>query len=151
MHFCALLINYTKFITLYNFLTFHFTINYLSLKMQHQLVIRNSIAINSPVSYVWEVLTNPAITKKYMFGCETRSQWKIDSPLLWCGNVDGVEIVFISTTAAAHTVTATTIGFNAGDAASDVGTFGGAIGVGFSVTAYQGEWYVTNSINVTLA
>ncbi len=64
---------------------------------------------------------------------------------------DGVEIVFISTTAAAHTVTATTIGFNAGDAASDVGTFGGAIGDGFSVTAYQGEWYVTNSINVTLA
>lgn len=64
---------------------------------------------------------------------------------------DGVEIVFVSTTAAAHTVTATTIGFNAGDAASDVGTFGGAIGDGLSVVAYQGEWYVTNNVNVTLA
>lgn len=64
---------------------------------------------------------------------------------------DGVEIVFVSTTAAAHTVTATTIGFNAGDAASDVGTFGGAIGDGLACVAYQGEWYVTNNINVTLA
>ncbi len=64
---------------------------------------------------------------------------------------DGVEIVFVSTTAAAHTVTATTIGFNAGDASSDIGTFGGAIGDGLAVVAYQGEWYVTNNINVTLA
>ncbi len=30
-----------------------------------------------------------------MFGCETRSDWKIDSPLLWCGNVDGAEIIFV--------------------------------------------------------
>ncbi len=64
---------------------------------------------------------------------------------------DGVEIVFVSTTAAAHTVTATTIGFNAGDAATDVGTFGAAIGNGFSVVAYQGEWYVMSNINVTFA
>jgi len=63
---------------------------------------------------------------------------------------DGVEIVFVSITAAAHTVTATTIGFNAGDAASDVGTFGAAIGNGLACVAYQGEWYVTNNINVTL-
>lgn len=63
---------------------------------------------------------------------------------------DGVEIVFVSTTAAAHTVTATTIGFNAGDAASDVGTFGGAIGDGLACVAYQGEWYTTNNVNVTL-
>ena len=64
---------------------------------------------------------------------------------------DGVVITVVSTTAAAHTVTATTVGFNAGDAASDVGTFGGAIGDGFSFVAYQGEWYVLNNTNVTLA
>ena len=64
---------------------------------------------------------------------------------------DGVIINVISTTAAAHTVTATTVGFNAGDAASDVGTFGAAIGNGFSFVAYQGEWYVLNNTNVTLA
>ncbi len=64
---------------------------------------------------------------------------------------DGVEIVIVSTTAAAHTVTATTIGFNAGNTSKDVGTFGGAIGDGLACVAYQGEWYVTNNINVTLA
>lgn len=64
---------------------------------------------------------------------------------------NGTVIRIISTTAAAHTVTAATIGFNAGDAAKDVGTFGAAIGNGFSVVAYEGEWYVFYSTNVTFA
>ena len=67
------------------------------------------------------------------------------------GTHDGVTIDIISTTAQAHTVTATTIGFNAGDAASDVGTFATAIGNGLRIQAYQGEWYVLNNIGVTLA
>lgn len=58
---------------------------------------------------------------------------------------DGVTITVMSTTANAHTVTATTVGFNAGDAASDVATFGAAIGNSFSFVAYQGEWYVMNT------
>lgn len=64
---------------------------------------------------------------------------------------DGVIIDIVSTTAAAHTITATTIGFNAGDAASDVCTFSAAIGNQLRVTAYQGEWYVLNNIGGTLA
>lgn len=64
---------------------------------------------------------------------------------------DGVTITIVATTAAAHTVTATTIGFNAGDAASDVCTFTAAIGNNLVVTAYQGEWYVVNNVNGTLA
>lgn len=64
---------------------------------------------------------------------------------------DGVTITIVATTANAHTVTAATIGFNAGNAATDVGTFGGAIGDGMTVVAYQGEWYVVSNINVTFA
>jgi hypothetical protein len=64
---------------------------------------------------------------------------------------NGTVIEIVSTTAAAHTVTAGTIGFNAGNTASDVGTFGGAIGDGFSVVAYGGEWYTLTNTNVTLA
>lgn len=64
---------------------------------------------------------------------------------------NGTVIRIVSTTAAAHTVTAATIGFNAGDAAKDVGTFGGAIGDGFSCVAYGGEWYVLTNTNVTFA
>lgn len=64
---------------------------------------------------------------------------------------NGTIIYIVSTTAAAHTVTCSTIGFNAGNAGADVGTFGGAIGDGMIVVAYGGEWYVLNNINVTLA
>lgn len=67
------------------------------------------------------------------------------------GNDDGKAITFISTTAQAHTVTCATIGFNAGNAAGDVGTFGAAIGNGFTCFAYGGEVYTTNVTNVTFA
>ena len=62
---------------------------------------------------------------------------------------NGTKITIVSATAAAHTVAAATIGFNAGDAAKDTGTFGGAIGDGFSCVAYGGEWLVTSNTNVT--
>lgn len=58
----------------------------------------------------------------------------------------------ISVTANAHTVSnAAGSGFNAGGAGSDVGTFGGAKGDGMTVMAYQGDWYVVDKTNVTLA
>jgi len=64
---------------------------------------------------------------------------------------NGTKITIVATTAAAHTVTATTIGFNAGNAGTDLGTFGGAIGDGLTVIAYSGEWYVISNINVTFS
>lgn len=67
------------------------------------------------------------------------------------GTDDGVTITIVSDTAAAHTITATTIGFNKADAAGDVATLGGAIGDGLAVMAYQGEWLVLNNINATIA
>lgn len=63
---------------------------------------------------------------------------------------NGVVIHFVATTANAHTVTAATIGFNAGDGGADVATFGGAIGDLLSVFAYGGEWYILNKVNITL-
>jgi uncharacterized protein YndB with AHSA1/START domain len=50
--------------------------------MEKKLVI-NKIAIKAPVEKVWDVLVNPEQTKKYMFGCETISDWKPGSTLLW--------------------------------------------------------------------
>lgn len=64
---------------------------------------------------------------------------------------DGQTMEFVSTTANAHTVTQTTPGFNNGSTASDVATFGAAIGNTLEVTAYNGVWYVNNTIGVTLA
>ena len=42
-------------------------------------------------------------------------------------------------------------GFNAGGTASDVGTFGGAIGDGIMIRAQAGKWLVITKTNVTLA
>jgi uncharacterized protein YndB with AHSA1/START domain len=63
--------------------------------MAKQLIVKNSISINAPVSKVWNALTNPEETKKYMFGCETVSDWKTGSALLWKGSYEGKEMVFV--------------------------------------------------------
>ena len=59
------------------------------------LLIKNTITINAPVSKVWDALIDPEQTKKYMFGCETVSEWKVGSSLLWKGSYDGKEMVFV--------------------------------------------------------
>lgn len=63
-----------------------------------QLIVKSNIKINASASKVWDVLTNPAETKKYMFGCETVSDWKVGSSLLWKGTYDGKEMVFVKGT-----------------------------------------------------
>ncbi len=64
---------------------------------------------------------------------------------------NGTKITFASMTAAAHTVTAATIGFNDLGASGDVGAFGAAKGNGFTCVAYEGDWLVISNINVTFA
>ncbi|HSC35678.1 MAG TPA: SRPBCC domain-containing protein [Thermodesulfobacteriota bacterium] len=58
--------------------------------MAKELVVRRSLTIKAPASRVWEILTDPEHTKKYMFGCEAISDWKPGSPLIWKGAKDGV-------------------------------------------------------------
>lgn len=60
-----------------------------------ELSVKNDITINSPASKVWDVLTNPEQTKKYMYGCETVSDWKPGSELLWRGEWEGKPMVFV--------------------------------------------------------
>lgn len=63
--------------------------------MNAPLIVKNSITINAPVAKVWDALVNPEQTKKYMFGCETVSDWKSGSELLWRGNYEGKDMVFV--------------------------------------------------------
>ncbi|HUS00357.1 MAG TPA: SRPBCC domain-containing protein [Chitinophagaceae bacterium] len=60
-----------------------------------KLIVKNNITINAPASKVWNALVNPEQTKKYMFGCETVSDWKPGSSLEWKGNYEGNEMVFV--------------------------------------------------------
>jgi uncharacterized protein YndB with AHSA1/START domain len=60
-----------------------------------ELIVRSSIAINAGAAKIWDVLTNPEQTKKYMFGCETVSDWEQGSSLLWKGTYEGKEMIFV--------------------------------------------------------
>ena len=59
------------------------------------LFIKNGILINASPQKIWDALINPEKTKIYMFGCETVSDWKVGSQLLWKGNYEGKEMVFV--------------------------------------------------------
>jgi uncharacterized protein YndB with AHSA1/START domain len=48
-----------------------------------------STTINAPASKVWEALTNPVIVKKYLFGTDVLSDWKVGSPILYRGEWEG--------------------------------------------------------------
>lgn len=63
--------------------------------MSTPLIVKSSVAINATPERVWDALINPEQTKKYMFGCETVSDWKPGSALLWKGNYEGIEMVFV--------------------------------------------------------
>lgn len=64
---------------------------------------------------------------------------------------DGILLIISAGTAAGHTVTNAGSGFNSGGGASDVGTFGGAIGDYLAVFSLGTKWWVLASRNVTLA
>lgn len=59
------------------------------------LIVQNTITINAPAIEVWNALTDPQQTKKYMFGCETVSDWKKGSSLLWRMQHEGKELVAV--------------------------------------------------------
>jgi uncharacterized protein YndB with AHSA1/START domain len=60
-----------------------------------EMIVKNNIAINATPEKIWNVLTNPNETKKYMFGCETVSDWKQGGELLWKGFYNDEETVFV--------------------------------------------------------
>ena len=66
--------------------------------MSQPLIVENTITLNAPAAKVWNALTNPAETKKYMFGCEALSDWEEGSPLIWKGTFNGVELVAVKGT-----------------------------------------------------
>lgn len=54
-----------------------------------ELKVKKTISLNAEVAKVWEALTKPEITKKYMLGPEVISDWKVGSPILWKGTSKG--------------------------------------------------------------
>jgi uncharacterized protein YndB with AHSA1/START domain len=63
--------------------------------MDQTLFVKNEIIIKRSIEKVWDYLTKPELTKLYMFGCETVSDWKVGSELLWKAQWEGKEMVFV--------------------------------------------------------
>jgi len=57
--------------------------------MSQPMIVKSVIVINAPAEKVWDALVNPQQTKKYMFGCETVSDWQPGSPLIWQMEYEG--------------------------------------------------------------
>jgi uncharacterized protein YndB with AHSA1/START domain len=38
---------------------------------------------------VWEVITDPAAVKEFMFGATLQTDWKVGSPIIWQGEWEG--------------------------------------------------------------
>jgi len=58
-------------------------------KMKSDITAEVKININAPVSKVWEALTNPEVIKKYLFGTETITDWKVGSSITFKGEWEG--------------------------------------------------------------
>jgi len=60
-----------------------------------ELTVRKFLELDAEMGDVWEALTNPDITEKYMFGSRVETDWKAGSPIVWKGKVDGEEVVHL--------------------------------------------------------
>ncbi|MBG6129249.1 uncharacterized protein YndB with AHSA1/START domain [Aquimarina sp. EL_43] len=60
------------------------------------MMIEKEIQFNVNKEKVWELLTNPTITKQYMYGCEVISDWKVGNPIFWKGlTEDSKEVIYV--------------------------------------------------------
>ena len=60
------------------------------------MIIEKVVLFDTTKEKVWNLLTNPAITKEYMFGCEVISDWKVEDSIIWKGlTEDGKEIIYV--------------------------------------------------------
>ena len=59
--------------------------------MDKGLVVKESIFINADPQNVWDALVNPKKIKRYLFGTDTISDWKVGSRIIYKGIWQGKE------------------------------------------------------------
>ena len=57
--------------------------------MKNEIVGKVSATVNAPVSKVWQALVKPELIKKYFFGTNTITDWKVGSPITFKGEWEG--------------------------------------------------------------
>lgn len=51
--------------------------------------IRSATRIDAPIARVWQAITTPAEIKRWFFGVDTESDWKVGSQLVHTGQYQG--------------------------------------------------------------
>ena len=57
--------------------------------MDKSLIAASTIRIQAKPEKIWEVLTNPEQIKKYLFGTQVTTDWKVGSPIKFSGDYQG--------------------------------------------------------------
>jgi uncharacterized protein YndB with AHSA1/START domain len=61
--------------------------------MNKQLSTSATTTINAPISKVWDALTNSEQIKKYFYGTETKTDWKVGSSIEFTGEWEGTSYI----------------------------------------------------------
>jgi uncharacterized protein YndB with AHSA1/START domain len=57
--------------------------------MDKELVVKKEIHIDAAPAAVWDALINPDKIKKYLFGTQVISEWKVGSSIIYKGEWEG--------------------------------------------------------------
>jgi len=57
--------------------------------MKQNFIAKATITISAPASRVWDALTKPDLIKKYLFGTEVTTDWRVGSPITYKGSWEG--------------------------------------------------------------
>jgi uncharacterized protein YndB with AHSA1/START domain len=69
------------------FVRFSYTLK--NFTMKEHLTGKSTIVINASTSQVWEALTKPELIKKYFFGTDVQTDWKVGNPIRFKGTWEG--------------------------------------------------------------
>jgi uncharacterized protein YndB with AHSA1/START domain len=57
--------------------------------MPNEISTQASVTIEAPADEVWKALTTPALIKRWFFGVDTETDWKVGSPIVHRGEYQG--------------------------------------------------------------
>jgi hypothetical protein len=57
--------------------------------VEDDLTTEHSITIDAPIARVWQALTTPETIKRWFFGVDTETDWRVGSPIVHRGEYQG--------------------------------------------------------------
>jgi uncharacterized protein YndB with AHSA1/START domain len=59
------------------------------METQEKLILKKSVVFKATPAQVWDLIVNPVQIKKYLFGTDTISDWKVGSSITFKGEWEG--------------------------------------------------------------